>query len=546
MPKIEPAVPSPRALPFRAGPYECYHYLGGNLAEVYLARDLRTGFNRAVKVLSTGYGIDSEFMKRFVAEGRAALVCTHPNLVATYEAEQLDGLAYIAMEHLQGETLKVLLERGQVRTMTERAVIAWQVAQGLAYLHQHGIIHRDIKPENVHLDLGGVARIFDFGVARQKDQQITREGQLLGTPLYMSPEQVRGEAVTPAADIYAFGVLLFVMFSGAFPVRGVSREDLYAAVVFYPPDLTPLQGKAIPPAVVDLITQCLEKQPGTRPPSFQEIVERLRPLVPVRAAPADNVTAPAARARFNWPLWLLVVLLLIAGSGAGVWYTSLPKTVEPRILTKGGYMMLVPGGPALVGRERRAVQVGGFYIDRAEVSNDAYGEFARAKGRALPASFRELPASFPVVLVSYDDAMAFCAWAGKRLPTELEWEKAARGSDGRLYPWGDQPRIDLVNVPHSNEPHELQPVESNLNGASPYGAINLLGNVWEWVAKAEPLEENDVREYVLNPVVRREERAFQIRGGSFQQALNLHQAVWDFAVAPARLKRSDIGFRCAR
>ncbi len=540
---MKPAVPSPRALPFQAGPYECYHYLGGNLAEVYLARDRRTGFNRAVKVLSAGYGVDSEFMKRFVAEGRAALVCAHPNIVTTYEADYADGLAYIAMEHLQGETLKVLLERGHVRTNSERVHIACQVAQGLAYLHHHHIIHRDIKPENVHVDPVGTAKIFDFGVARSKDQQITREGQLLGTPLYMSPEQVRGEAVTPAADIYAFGVLMFVMFTGAFPVRGVSREDLYAAVVFYPPDLTPLQGKGIPPAVVELITQCLEKQPGTRPPSFQEIVQRLGPVVP---ATANRASVPSAARRFNWPLWLFIGLLSIAAAGAGFWYATLPKPVAPRILTQVGYMMLVPTGPALVGRDRHEVRLNSFYIDRAEVSNDAYGEFARATGRALPDAFRHLPASFPVVLVSYDDAQAFCAWAGKRLPTEIEWEKAARGSDGRLYPWGDQPRLDLVNVPHSNEPHELQPVESNLNGASPYGAINMLGNVWEWVSKAEPLEADDLREYVLNPPVTADERAFQIRGGSFQQALDLHQAVWDFAVAPTRLKRADIGFRCAR
>ena len=207
-------------------------------------------------------------------------------------------------------------------------------------------------------------------------------------------------------------------------------------------------------------------------------------------------------------------------------------------------MMLVAGGKALVGRERVDKDVGGFYIDRTEVSNEAYHGFAQSTGREDPTL--GLPGSFPVVNVNYDDAGAFCVWAGKRLPTDLEWEKAARGAEGRVYPWGDQPRPDLVNIPDENDSRALEAVESNLKGASPYGAINLLGNVWEWVAKLERLEDDDLREVVLDPPATLEERGYQIRGGSYRQKVDLREAVWDFAVAPARLKRADIGFRCAR
>ena len=562
--KIVVKVPTPRALPFRAGPYECYHYIGGNLAEVYIARDLRTGFNRAVKVLGAGYGVDSEFMRRFVAEGQTARQCSHPNIVTTYEAEQSEGLAYIAMEHLQGETLKVLLERGKLRTMTERINIAWQVAHGMAYLHSRNIIHRDIKPENVNVDPYGRAKIFDFGVARQKNQQITKEGQVLGTPLYMSPEQVRGEVVTPAADLYSFGVVMFVMFSGSFPYRAVSRDDLYAAIIFYPPDLTPLDGKGIPEAIRQLIVECLQKAPASRPASFRAIEERLRPMASPEVAgagtagfdaigeteegnsqPARSKSKP--RVSFRRLLWAVVAATILVAASAVMWYyTNRPKPLEPRIAAKGGFMVLVPAGPGFVGRDRRAIQLAGFYIDRAEVSNEVYRDFSRSTGRELADASQELPASLPVVNVTYDDSAAFCEWAGKRLPTDLEWEKAARGAEGRPYPWGSEPRLDLVNVPHDNEPHELQPAESNLNGASPYGAINLVGNVWEWVDKREPLEEGDLREVVLDPPVTQSEPAYQIRGGSFQQSIELRQAVWDFAVAPARLKRADVGFRCAR
>src|SRR4051794_16279755 len=158
-------------------------------------------------------------MQRFLAEGRTAGMCKHPNVVTTYESDQANGLAYIAMEHPQGESLKMMIERGKLRSMSERINLAWQIAQGLAYLHSQNIVHRDVKPENIHVDPFGQAKIFDFGVARLQRQQITRDGQQLGTPLYMSPEQVRGEHVTAAADIYSYGVLLFVLFSGGFPYR---------------------------------------------------------------------------------------------------------------------------------------------------------------------------------------------------------------------------------------------------------------------------------------------------------------------------------------
>jgi formylglycine-generating enzyme required for sulfatase activity len=562
--------PPPRSLPFRAGPYECHHYIGGNLAEVYIARDLRTGFNRAVKVLGSGYAPDSEFMQRFLTEGHAARLCTHPNIVTTYEADQSGGLAYIAMEHLQGETLKALLERSALRTMAERLNIALQVAQGLAYLHQRNIIHRDVKAENIHVDPAGHVKIFDFGVAKMNRQAITREGQLIGTPLYMSPEQVRGEQVTPASDMYSFGVVLFVLFCGAFPYHAVSREDLYAAIVFYAPDLTPLEGHEIPAAVTALIAQCLEKPPLSRPRSFREIELRLSPLVPqevarsgtaeighaatapltlpfIVAAPARSLP-PKSKPRAHWPLWLGAALVLLAAGGAvAFWLTNRPHpAVTARISTSTGFMMLVLAGPGFAGKDRHAVEVAGFYIDRAEASNETYRGFASATFHPLPESSQDLPATFPVVNVTYDDASAFCSWAGKRLPTDLEWEKAARGSKGLAYPWGDEPRPDLANIPGEGESRELEPVESNHAGASPYGAINLLGNVWEWVAKPESLEEDDIRGVVLNPPAGRGDRAFQIRGGSFKQHIDLSEGVWDFAVVPARLTRSDIGFRCAR
>jgi serine/threonine-protein kinase len=198
------------------------------------------------------------------------------------------------------------------------------------------------------------------------------------------------------------------------------------------------------------------------------------------------------------------------------------------------------------------VDSGAFYIDRTEVSNRAYRLFCERTGTPLPQGLDRADADKPVVNVSLDEAKAFAQWAQKRLPTAVEWEKAARGAEGRMFPWGNAADAAAANV--AGNKGRLAPVESYRQGASPNGTLNLVGNVWEWVDSAAKPNDRQFAESklelpTLKPPPSRTEPFYQLRGGSFRTIMPLHEwpgLVNDFTVMPARAKLPDLGFRCAR
>jgi formylglycine-generating enzyme required for sulfatase activity len=194
-----------------------------------------------------------------------------------------------------------------------------------------------------------------------------------------------------------------------------------------------------------------------------------------------------------------------------------------------------------------------FYIDKTEVTNRAYAGFCRATGRPLP----EGPAELPAVNVSFDDAQAFAQWAGKRLPTAGEWERAARGPKGLAFPWGNQLRDGVANIPSTPDAARsatLAPAGSHPEGASPFGALDMVGNVWEWVnTPASPPPGDEFAAYRsmftdLSPPLTPSEPFYQVRGGSYRFYVppeNAAALVYDSSPVPARARKPDIGFRCA-
>ena len=190
----------------------------GGMADVWLAEDTHLQRRVALKVLHRHFAQDREFVERFRREAEAAAGLQHPNIVAVYDRGEVEGTFYIAMQLLEGHSLKELIDAGL--SPEHSVLLIRQVLEAAGFAHRHGIVHRDLKPQNVIVDAEGKATVTDFGIARAGASEITQTGSVMGTPHYLSPEQAQGMDVTSVSDLYSIGVMLYEALTGPGPVRG--------------------------------------------------------------------------------------------------------------------------------------------------------------------------------------------------------------------------------------------------------------------------------------------------------------------------------------
>ncbi|HKS70849.1 MAG TPA: protein kinase, partial [Ktedonobacterales bacterium] len=249
--------------------YELQEPIGrGGMATIYRAVDLRMGRTVAVKILREVYSSDPKFVTRFQREARAASALQHPNIIQVFDYGQSGPSYYIVMEFVEGTDLRRYLKRQGVLS-NERAIeIAHDVALGLGAAHKRGIVHRDVKPQNVMLNDAGLVKLTDFGIASMyKDaeaERLTTTGMTLGTVQYYAPEQAQGEVVSPAADIYALGIVMYEMLTGRTPFDGDTPVAVAMRHIQDPPDPPSLLNPRIPPGLERVILKCLEKDPRAR------------------------------------------------------------------------------------------------------------------------------------------------------------------------------------------------------------------------------------------------------------------------------------------
>lgn len=266
--------------PRTLGRYELLAELGkGAMGVVYRANDPL--LDRLVAIKTVSMSLDpqemAEYETRFYQEAKAAGSLNHPNIVTIYDVGKSGNLAYMAMEFLPGDELRSLLAGGQPLPVARAVDISAQVAEGLAYAHQHGVVHRDVKPANIMLSVTGRAKITDFGIARMRSAEVkTQTGIVLGSPRYMSPEQVAGKRAEPRSDIFSLGVILYEMLTGRPPFTG---EDV-TSVMFQIMNLVPPPPSSINarvPEVLDfIVAKAIAKAVEDRYATADELAQDLR------------------------------------------------------------------------------------------------------------------------------------------------------------------------------------------------------------------------------------------------------------------------------
>ena len=331
-----------------AGRYELQDVAGsGGMSSVYRARDTVLERTVAIKILHEHYSDDPEYVERFRREARALAQLNHPNIVTVIDRGEYEGRQFIVFEHVEGENLKELIDREGQLPVDQALALVHQVARGLAFAHEHGVVHRDVKPHNVLIDADGVAKVTDFGIARSVEPAdgLTETGTLLGTSEYIAPEQASGQRVDERSDQYSLATVLYELLTGSPPFTG---DNFMAVAMKHIQEPVPSVRDSRPdvsPRLDAIVSRAMAKRPENRFPTTEAMMAALEAaradtdgaLAPALVSPPDDgatesipVPGPLppsverSRKRFPLPILVglvvvgvaaLVIALVIAGGG---------------------------------------------------------------------------------------------------------------------------------------------------------------------------------------------------------------------------------------
>ena len=510
--------------------YEVLVILGkGGMGVVYKTSDTILSRVIALKTLLPTFVRNKQALIRFINEAKVSLKLTHPNIIRVYDIRKMNSLYYITMEYIKGHNLNHWLKQHPARDPKQILGILTKVCSALDYAHHSGTFHRDIKPSNIMLTDTGKVFIVDFGLAKMADGvgDLTRLGGA-GTPNYMAPEQKKGGGIDHRVDIYATGVMAFEMFTGQLPKLTQASQI----------------NRKLNRKVDEVLSNAISDDPSDRYGSMLTFIEDLKAALAIPSAlinEADATQTEDATVTDGDEKTFIAVTEP----------TSRPKP-KPETLRD---MNQVPGGHCWIGsspgeskneteKPRHRVYVATFYIDKFPVTNEKYLKFIEATGNPEPPFFKDPTynnATQPVVGVSWYDAMEYAKWAQKRLPTEAEWEKAAKGESGLTFPWGDEFSAERANVDFFLD--RTSPVDQFSDGAGTYGCFDMIGNVWEWC-----LDWFDGRYYSISPTENpqgpKNGKKKVIRGGAWDTIYLNARCAFRFFSDPTT-KSANIGFRCA-
>ncbi len=311
--------------------YELEELVGtGGMSSVFRARDRLLDRKVALKILHQQYTGDPEYVERFRHEARAVAALSHPNIVTVIDRGEHEGRQFIVFEYVEGENLKQLIQRRGPAPVATSLELAMQIARGLSFAHQQGLVHRDVKPQNVLLNGDGRAKVTDFGIARSLDVQhgMTQTGTVLGTSDYIAPEQAQGRRVDEHTDVYSLGVVLYELLTSEVPFPG---ENFVAVAMRHineaPPSIRDKRPD-VSPRLEEAVQRAMAKDPEDRFPTMTAFCEELE-ACQAEAQGATQVIAPArrrhrARSVSPWPLLVVLAALIAIGAvvAALVWHSG--------------------------------------------------------------------------------------------------------------------------------------------------------------------------------------------------------------------------------
>ncbi len=452
--------------------YQIINELGrGGMGVVYKAKDTMLGRIVAVKRLLSR---DNKMaIDRFMGEAKSIAALNHPNIIQIYDIGRDEEGLFITTEFVDGLDLYKFMQTRQQLPLKVALKLYVPICKAMSYAHEAGVIHRDIKPANILLTKDGQPKIADFGLARTESMKdLEKTGMIMGSKLYASPEQfMDAKHIDHRTDIYSLGAMFYEMITGKSP-QFFRETDL-------------------PPVFAPLVLKMMQRDPAMRYQSVKQMLAEL--MTVVRSGASAPAAAPA------------------------------PATPRQPVAATAAKeeMILVPAGAFRFGPQGQTITLPAFYIDRYPVTNAQFAQFKPS--HVFPPEWADHPAT----KMTWVEANAYARMIGKRLPTEQEWEKAARGIDGRPFPWGNQFSPERCNTIEA-QINQTTPVNAYPEGRSVYGAIDMAGNVWEWTTTY--LDERQT--------------ARVLKGGAFNGAAKFALCHARFAY-PEQGLLPTAGFRCA-
>jgi serine/threonine-protein kinase len=540
----------------------------GSMGDVWLGEHVGLGIEVAVKLIAE-HNSDDDRLARFHREATAAQRIDSPCVVRIFEhGSTPDGTPYIVMERLRGESLDATIERRGALAPEAVARIARQVGAALDAAHACGVIHRDIKPQNIFVvdDDTMALKVVDFGSAKLRaTERQTRPDMVVGSPAYLSRDVlIDPDDVDRFVDLWGLSATLYKCVSGKLPFDGRSVFDVCSAVIDGRLRRLSRACPGLPPELDAWFARAFDFDKRRRPESGAALAQSFASVVHrPRHTPLDmatSVTARVSERRHAW--WAAAAALPFVLAGA-LW--SMADVDQAGVLAAAPTMMAigVPRAEPATFRERantvattapvmrssaHRIAIDDFEIDRTEVTVTAYAQCV-SRGTCSARDLNGFALGGPKVLsdkcnwghparhnhpincVSYREAEAYCAWNDARLPSEAEWERAARGDDQRPFPWGDAEascaRAVMSEGPQGCRANGTWPAGSKALGASPFGVLDMAGNVREWTAR-----DADGRHHG--------------RGGSWGNAVAEFVRIDAREALDPATRSIHLGFRCAR